>query len=124
MGERSYVCYVPTPIPSYPTQAGNQLNRLHSWIPACAGMTEWGVNYLMPTDFEGGAEQLKFVGDAFDWQTLALPPVALLSHKLFGAVQRLHSQSEGPSASRCGLRSNTHSKNASSHCRMRNSFCK
>jgi Protein of unknown function (DUF2628) len=39
-----------------------------------------------PADRIDRAEQLKFVGDAFDWQTLALPPLALLSHKLFGAL--------------------------------------
>jgi Protein of unknown function (DUF2628) len=38
-----------------------------------------------PADRIDRAEQLKFVGDAFDWQTLALPPVALLGYKLYGA---------------------------------------
>jgi Protein of unknown function (DUF2628) len=38
-----------------------------------------------PADRIDRAEKLKFVGDGFDWQTLALPPVALLGYKLYGA---------------------------------------
>ncbi len=38
-----------------------------------------------PADRIDRAEKLKFIGDSFDWQTLALPPFALLAHKLYGA---------------------------------------
>jgi hypothetical protein len=39
-----------------------------------------------PADRIDRAEKLKFIDDGFDWQTLALPPVALLSYKLYGGL--------------------------------------